>query len=184
MDASNETGQLKEEMTNSNLCISVQGIDPGNFSGCDKRLHKCLPKSKANFKFCGLLNKALWIASLTKLLMWKWPCWLVNNGKLNMGKTMEAWEHPQTTFYAKSCSTTRGDPPHFFLHLLHLLSGLSQLSDSISGLWSSYLPHRASCQQDLKSMLNYLHYLSKTSRLEDGRKIFEDTGPAISEKLP
>lgn len=58
MNASNGTGQLKEEMTNSNLYILAQGINPGNFSGCDKHLHTRLPKSKANFKFCGLLNKS------------------------------------------------------------------------------------------------------------------------------
>lgn len=96
---------------------------------------------------------------------------------------MEGWEYPQTTFYTKPCWTAEEDPPHFFLHLHHLTSGLSQLSGSTYNPCSSHPPHRASCQQDLESKLVDFQYRVKTSRLEDGGKIFEYTGPAISVKF-
>jgi hypothetical protein len=56
--ASNETGGLKDEMTGLDLYILAQGIDLGDFSGCDNFLHTCLPKCNTNVKLCGCLEKA------------------------------------------------------------------------------------------------------------------------------
>lgn len=149
-------------MTSSNLCILAQGIGSGNFSGCDKCLYKSLPRSNPNFKFCGSLTIPL-NCSLTSSFLWKWQCRPGNNRKLSVGERTEAWEYPQTTFYTKPCLTAKEDPPHFSLHLRHLTSGLSQLSGSIYRPSSSDLQHRASCQQDLESKLDwYLQYFVKT----------------------
>lgn len=86
MAASNETGGLKDEMTGLDLYILAQGIDLGNFSGCDNFLYKCLPKSNTNVKFCGCLEKAHWNSSLTKSLTWKQQHWSGNNEKLNIAE--------------------------------------------------------------------------------------------------
>lgn len=50
-------------MTSSNFYIWAHSVGPGNFSGCDKCLHVCLPKSNANFTFCGFLTLFCWIAA-------------------------------------------------------------------------------------------------------------------------
>ena len=54
MAASNETGGLKDEMTGLDLYSLAQGIDLGNFSGCDNFLYKCLPKIRHK-------RKILWV---------------------------------------------------------------------------------------------------------------------------
>lgn len=109
--------------------------------------------------------------------MWRVSeCWSGNNGKLTIGKNIEAWEYTQPTFYTKPCLTSKEDPPRFSLHLHHPTARFSQLFGSIYGPWSPYLQHRVSCQQDLESKLDwYLQYLVKAQlgKLQDGRNTFE-----------
>ena len=111
-------------MTGLDLYILAQGIDLGNLSGCDNFLHKCLPKSNTNVKFCGCLEKAHWTSGLTKSLRWKWQYWWGNNGKLNVAENTEVWKHPLKPHSIPSLFLTAREAPFLFASsssiLLHL----------------------------------------------------------------